>query len=91
MLRIGLILLILPALVLMTVFFIDQSAVTECMTQGGSYDYAAAVCDFENKHPFVPLLVRHPLLVNGSMLLSVIGLLMCMKGLLWRPQKGQHD
>lgn len=87
MLRIGLFLLILPSLALMSVFFIDQAAVDACLDQGGSFNYKDELCDMENEHPFVPLLVRHPLLVNGTMLLSVIGLLMCMKGLLWRPRK----
>ena len=88
MLKIGLVLLVIPALILMTVFFIDQSTVAACAEQGGSYNYQLNECDLQVKHPFTPLMVRHPLLVNGMMLLSVIGLLLCMKGLLWRPQKG---
>lgn len=84
MLRVGLILLIVPSLLLMLVFFLDQSAVDACLDQGGSYDYLKEQCDMENTHPFVPLIARHPLLINGTMLLSVIGLLMCMKGLLWK-------
>ena len=86
MLRIGLILLILPAVALMALFFIDQSAVDACLDQGGSYNYDLGECDLQQEHPFKPLLVRHPLLINGSMLVSVIGLCMCMKGLLWRPR-----
>jgi hypothetical protein len=88
MLKIGLVLLVLPALILMTVFFIDQSTVDACIKQGGSYNYQISECDLQEKHPFIPLMVRYPMLVNGMMLLSVIGLLLCMKGLLWRPQKG---
>lgn len=85
MLRLGLILLIVPAVVLMVVFFVDQSAVTVCLEQGGSYNYRLGECDLQQKHEFIPLITRYPLLINGSMLLSVIGLMMCMKGLLWRP------
>ncbi|WP_299182374.1 hypothetical protein [uncultured Neptuniibacter sp.] len=87
MLRLGLILLIIPSLALMTVFYIDQSAVDSCLDAGGSYNYQAGECDFEQKHQFYPIMARYPLLVNGAMLLSVIGLLLCMKGLLWRPVK----
>ncbi|WP_286240603.1 hypothetical protein [Neptuniibacter halophilus] len=86
MLRFGLILLILPALTLMGVFFVEQSAVDACLQQGGSFDYSNDQCDMQQKHPFQPLMARHPLLVNGSMLLSALGLLFCMKGLLWRPR-----
>ena len=87
MLRLGLILLIVPALALMVVFYIDQNAVSACTAQGGSYNYALGECDLHNSHEFIPLLARHPLLINGAMLLSVIGLLMSMKGLLWRPSQ----
>lgn len=91
MLRIGLLLLTLPALALMAVFFMEQSAVDSCLDLGGSFDYRNERCDLEEKHPFVPLMVRHPLLINGSMLLSVIGLALCMKGLLWRPPKSSDS
>lgn len=86
MLRVGLILLVVPSLLLMTVFFIDQSAIDACLDQGGSYNYLNEQCDMENTHPFVPLIARYPLLINSTMLLSVIGLVMCMKGLLWKPR-----
>lgn len=86
MLRVGLILLILPSLALMLVFFMDQSAVDACLDQGGSFNYKEDVCDMHEQHPFVPLIARHPLLINGTMLVSVIGLLMCMKGLLWKQR-----
>lgn len=86
MLKIGLVLLIVPSVVLMAVFFIDQSTVEACLIEGGSFNYMLSECDFEEKHPFLPLMARYPMLVNGSMLLSVAGLVLCMKGLLWRPQ-----
>lgn len=92
MLKIGLLLLIVPSLVLMTFFFIDQSAVDACLSTGGSFNYALSECDLKEQHPFVPLMARYPLLVNGSMLLSVVGLVFCMKGLLWRPpQRSIND
>ena len=86
MLRIGLILLILPSMALMLLYFMDQSAVDACLDQGGSYNYKDEVCDLNEQHPFVPLIARYTLLINAAMLLSVIGLLMCMKGLLWKPR-----
>ncbi|MBV0933228.1 hypothetical protein [Marinobacterium weihaiense] len=82
MLRLGLILLVVPALLLMGGYFYDLSLADACLDQGGSWNYQAAECDAAGAdHPFVPFMVRHPLIVNGSMLLSVVGLLICMAGL----------
>ncbi len=86
MLRLGLLLLILPSLALMAVYFIDQSAIEACLAEGGSFNYAADECDFTNKHPYQPLMARHPTLINSAMLVSIVGLFMCLKGLLWRPR-----
>ncbi|MBA4503605.1 hypothetical protein [Marinobacterium marinum] len=82
MLRAGLILLVVPAVLLMAGYMYDLSLADACLEQGGSWDYLAVQCDVaEAKHPFVPFMVRHPLWVNGGMLLSVVGLLLCIAGL----------
>lgn len=81
MLRIGLLLLILPGILLMGSYLYELSQVDACLEGGGSWNYPEAFCDREARHPFVPFMVRHPLLVNGGMLLSVLGLLLCMAGL----------
>lgn len=86
MLRLGLILLILPSIALMVIFYMDQSAVDACLDLGGSYNYDLSECDQNKQHPFKPLMARRPILINGAMLVSVVGLMMCMKGLLWRPR-----
>lgn len=79
--RIGLFLLVVPGLLLMLVFFQEHTAVTACVESGGSYDYLESLCDSERSHPFVPMLVRRPLLVNGSLLLCCAGLLMTLVAL----------
>jgi len=38
------------------------------------------MCD-QQSHPFIPLMARKPLLVNGGMLLSCLGLLITIVGL----------
>ncbi|GGO77269.1 hypothetical protein GCM10011348_06400 [Marinobacterium nitratireducens] len=81
MLRIGLLLLVLPGLVMMGAYMFEQSAVDACLDGGGSWNYDAGACDSTGNHPFVPFSARHPLLVNGGMLLSVVGLLFCLAGL----------
>lgn len=82
MLRLGLILLVVPAVLLMAGYMYDLSLADACLEQGGSWNYRSAECDEAGtEHPFVPFMVRHPLWVNGGMLLSVLGLFVCMAGL----------
>ncbi len=81
MLRIGLVLLVLPGLAMMGAFMLEQSAVDACLDGGGAWNYGSGACESAGNHPFVPFSARHPLLVNGGMLLSVVGLLLCLVGL----------
>ncbi|MYL23278.1 hypothetical protein [Vreelandella massiliensis] len=80
MVRLGLLLLILPLFVLMGVYFWELNDVRECQLGGGHWDYLANVCR-DAPQPFVPWVERMPLLVNGGLLLSVLGLVLCMVGL----------
>lgn len=81
MLRVGLILLVLPCLALMAGFMYEQSSVNDCLSSGGSFNYSLMACDMDNQHPFVPYMARHPLAVNGGMLVAVLGLFTCIFGL----------
>lgn len=86
MLRLGLILLIVPGVVMMAAYLNELSAVQACLDAGGSFDYVQSVCDHTQSHAVVPFMVRQPLLVNGGMLLSVVGLFMCLAGLYTRAR-----
>lgn len=79
MIRLGLLLLVLPLFVLMGVYFWELGDVRACQLEGGHWDYIESTCR-DNPQPFVSWLERSPLLVNGGMLLSVVGLVMCMMG-----------
>ena len=81
MLKYGLLLLIVPPLLLMGGYLYEQAAVDACVDQGGSWNYLQASCDLAQSHPFVPFLQRHPLLVNGGMLLALVGFFLCLGGL----------
>ncbi|MFB9888043.1 hypothetical protein [Balneatrix alpica] len=81
MLKWGLLLLIAPMLWLMGSFWQEFMAVDACLDAGGSFDYQQLVCDHQANHPFIPFGARHSGLVNGSMLLMLLGLLLCMLGL----------
>lgn len=80
MLKLGLLLLILPILVLMGVYFWELGDVRECTLAGGHWDYLAGICR-DTPQPFASWLERYPWLVNGGMLLSVAGVALCMVGL----------
>lgn len=80
MIKLGLLLLILPLFVLMGVYFWELNDVRACQLDGGHWDYIESVCR-DTQQPFVSWLQRSPLLVNGGMLVSVVGLVMCMVGL----------
>lgn len=79
MIRFGLLLLVLPVLVLMGVYFWELGDVRACQLDGGYWDYLESACR-DTPQPFISWLERSPLLVNGGMLLSVVGLVMCMVG-----------
>ncbi|MCG6658558.1 hypothetical protein HOP52_12425 [Halomonas campisalis] len=81
MLKLGLLLLIVPPLTLMGLYFWELGDVRECtLVQEGYWDYLEGVCR-DTPQRFVSWVERQPLLVNGGMLLSVVGVGLCMVGL----------
>lgn len=83
MIRLGLLLLILPPLLMLGLYFWELGDVRACQLDGGHWDYVAGVCR-ESAQEFAPWIERAPFLVNGGLMASVIGLLMCMVGLAQR-------
>ena len=81
MLKAGLGLLVIPSVLIMAGYLYELSFVNECLSAGGSFDYWIGECDFEQSHPFVPFMIRYPLIVNGGMLVAVVGLVLCVAGL----------
>lgn len=81
MLKIGLPLLILPPLALMAGYLVEHASVQACIDNGGAWNYRLAECGDAASYPFIPYMVRHPLFVNGGMLLAVLGLIFCLFGL----------
>ena len=85
MIRLGLLLLVLPILVLLGVYFWELGDVRACQLEGGYWNYLEGAC-YDTPQPFVSWLQRSPLLVTGGMLLSVVGLVMCMVGFYTKPR-----
>lgn len=86
MLKLGLLFLVLPGLILMTVFWNELSTVNACLSSGGSFDYLNQICDRQNSHPFIPFSARKPLFVNLTMLASGLGFLFCLFALYVRAR-----
>jgi hypothetical protein len=86
MIRIGLILLVFPCLLLMGLYLPEQSSAADCVANGGSFNYQDGICDTENNHPYSPFMARNTLLVNASMLIALLGCLICIFGL-YQPRK----
>lgn len=90
MLKLGLFLLIAPAVALMAGYMYEQNQIEVCLQGGGVWNWAAESCEASGKYPFVPFMMRYPLLVNGGMLLVVLGLLITLVGL-YRPKTVKRD
>lgn len=86
MIKIGLLFLTIPCLALMGFYLPEQASISDCLAVGGSFDYVNQVCDLEAEHPYLPFMARHPLMVNGGMLVAVLGTFLCIIGL-YRPSK----
>lgn len=79
--RVGLLLLVVPILVLLGLYFVELGDIRQCqLVDQGHWDYLAGACR-DTPQPFVPWIIRHPWVVNGGLLVSVVGLGLCMLGL----------
>jgi len=85
MIRLGLVLLIIPPMLLLGLYFWELADVRDCQLGGGHWDYVASVCR-DTAQDFAPWLERAPFIVNGGMMTSVLGLVLCMIGLAQRRQ-----
>ncbi len=81
LLKLGLALLVLPLLLVMGAWSLEFVEVSNCIHAGGSFDYIDGSCLQEGSGRFLPFAQRHPLLVNGSLWLSCLGLLASIIGL----------
>jgi len=91
MLRWGMVLLLLPSIVLITLYMVEAQDAARCAQEGGSWDYVKGLCDFENKHEVVTFMTRHGFWVNSAMLLSLIGLAMTTWGMILRGMGKAKD
>ena len=81
LMRLGSLIFAVPAIVLLVLYGIELGAVSDCISEGGHYDYTSGLCGTEiTEQPSFYL--RHRLLVDGMLLLSVVGSLLMTWGML---------
>jgi hypothetical protein len=85
MLKTGTLLLSLQCILLVGAYWWELMDVNACLESGGSFDYINSVCSMSEKFEFVSYSIRHPWLVNGGLLVAMVGLVMTTLGML---QKG---
>ncbi|MDF1762245.1 MAG: hypothetical protein P1U57_02450 [Oleibacter sp.] len=81
LLRYGSLLFAAPAILLLSLYGIELSAVSECTTQGLSYSYQSGECSSQLIEQ-MSYYRRHSGLVNSMMLLSMLGSFMMIFGML---------
>jgi hypothetical protein len=73
MMRWGSIVFSLPVILLLSLYGWELSAVTECIDQGLSYDFALEKCVTGEQNIQTPYYARHTVFVNLMLLMSVLG------------------
>lgn len=82
-LRYGSLLFALPGLLLLTLYGLEVSAITDCNQQGGSYNFDTGQC-MDKEQPQSPYYARNATFVNLMLLLSTLGALAMTWGMVLR-------
>ncbi|WP_419812957.1 hypothetical protein [Bacterioplanoides sp.] len=80
-LRYGSLLFAVPGLLLLVLYGLEMSAVTDCLQQSGSYNFETQTCS-EQPQPQSTFYARNTLMVNLMLLLSLLGALAMTWGML---------
>ena len=89
-LRYGSLLFALPGLLLLTLYGLEMSAITDCGQQGGYYNVETGECG-QQPQPQSTYYSRHALFVNLMMLVSLLGALAMTWGMLLRGMARSQD
>lgn len=81
MLRYGALLFALPAILLLTLYGLEMSAISDCQALGQQLDLVSGECS-EQQQVHSSYYQRHALLVNLMLLVSLLGALMMTWGML---------
>ncbi|MCA6062002.1 hypothetical protein [Thalassolituus marinus] len=89
-LRAGSLLFALPAVILLSLYGIEMSALTDCTQSGGHYDFINGVCS-DSEQPQISYYQRHTILVNLMMLVSIAGTFAMVWGMMLRGMSRPKD
>jgi len=89
-LRAGSVLFALPGIILLVLYGIEMSAMTECLQSGGHFDFINQLCS-DTEQPQISYYQRHAVLVNMLMLISVIGMFAMVWGMLKKGMAHPKD
>jgi len=89
-LRAGSLLFAVPGIILLVLYGLEMSAMTDCTQSGGYYDFMQQACS-DTEQPFSSYYQRHALLVNLMLLLSVAGAFAMMWGMILRGMSRPKD
>lgn len=89
LMRLGAIVFALPGILLLVLYGLELSAITQCQELGLNYDVITQQCS-PDEQPFNTFYMRNSLLVNSMMLLSVAGALALSWGMLVRGMAQQQ-
>lgn len=81
LIRIGSIVFVIPVILLLVVYSLDMSSISDCLTQDMTYDPDTDTCIEGSEYP-PTFYTRHPILVNLSLVASIIGTLVMTWGMI---------
>ncbi len=84
MMRWGSIIFSLPAILLLSLYGWELSTVNDCIDQGLSYSFELSTCIEGKQDVSSPFYARYTFLVNGMLLLSVVGSIMMTAAMIQR-------
>lgn len=91
LMRLGALIFAVPGILLLVLYGLEMSAITDCRELGLFYNVTTGECSAEEQ-PFSTFYMRNSTLVNSMMLLSIAGALALSWGMLVRgmaQQRGQ--
>ncbi len=91
MLRWGALLMTIPLCLLVGLYTLEVQDVVQCEASGGVYDFVNGICDPTGNAPFVSFAARHPWLVNGAMVVALLGTFLTVWGMLIKGMAHPKD
>ncbi len=90
LLRIGSLVFIVPVIVLVAVYSIDMSAISDCLVREQGYDPDTGQCIDTDQSP-PTFYARHTIIINLSLLLSILGAMAMTWGMILKGPSSRAE